>query len=109
LTAIWGDGDAQSGPVGRGKHLLLWPIGPAFDVSPLLPSAFTCLLIAIGSLTMGDSSDAVKARAEAMFRTVAAGETVSAGRSEYLAKQQAELDKTSRLRALRLAREQPKK
>jgi hypothetical protein len=44
-----------------------------------------------------------------MFRTVAAGETVSAGRSEYLAKQQAELDKTSRLRALRLAREQPKK
>jgi hypothetical protein len=58
---------------------------------------------------MGDSSEAAKARAEAMFRTIAAGETVSAGMSEYLAKQQAELDKTSRLRALRLAREQPKK
>ena len=85
------------------------PLASAFEVSPLLPSAFTCLLIAIGSLTMGDSSEAVKARAEAMFRTIAAGETVSVGMSEYMARQQAELDKTSRLRALRLAREQPKK
>jgi hypothetical protein len=58
---------------------------------------------------MGDSSEAVKARAEAMFRTIAAGETRSAGMSEYMARQQAELDKTSRLRALRLAREHPKK
>ena len=58
---------------------------------------------------MGESSDAANARAEAMFRITAAGETVSAGRSEYLARQQAELDKTSRLRAMRLAREQGKK
>jgi hypothetical protein len=58
---------------------------------------------------MGDSSEAVKARAEAMFRTIAAGETVSVGMSEYMARQQAELDMSSRLRALRLAREQPKK
>jgi hypothetical protein len=108
LTAIWGDGDAQSGLIGH-KQSVAWPIGPALKFSPLLPSAFTCLLIAIGSLTMGDSSEAVKARAEAMFRTVAAGETVSAGMSEYVARQQAELDKTSRLRALRLSKEQPKK
>jgi hypothetical protein len=58
---------------------------------------------------MGESSESVKARAEAMFRTIAAGETRSAGMSEYLARQQAELDKTSRLRALRLAKEPPKK
>jgi hypothetical protein len=57
---------------------------------------------------MGESPDAMKARAEAMFHTIAAGETRSAGMSEYLARQQAELDKTSRLRALRLARELPK-
>ena len=58
---------------------------------------------------MGESSEAAKARAEAMFRITAAGETRLAGMSEYMARQQAELDKTSRLRALRLAREQPKK
>jgi hypothetical protein len=58
---------------------------------------------------MGESSDAVKARAEAMFRIAAADETRSAGMSEYLARQRAELDKTSRLRAMRLARELPKK
>jgi hypothetical protein len=57
---------------------------------------------------MGESSEAAKARAEAMFRIVAADETKSAGMSEYMARQQAELDKTSRLRALRLAREQTK-
>ncbi len=58
---------------------------------------------------MGESSDAAKARAEAMFRVIAADEARSDGMSEYLAKQQAELDKTSRLRALRLARDQSKK
>jgi hypothetical protein len=57
---------------------------------------------------MGESSEAAKARAEAMFRIVAAAETRPAGTSEYLARQQAELDKTSRLRALRLAQERPK-
>ncbi len=57
---------------------------------------------------MGESPDAAKARAEAMFRVIAANETRPDGKSEYLAKQQAELDKTSRLRALRLARDQSK-
>ena len=88
------------------RSLAHWPY---IEISPLLPSAFTCLLIAIGSSTMGESSEAAKARAEAMFRITAAGETRPAGMSEYMARQQAELDKTSRLRALRLAREQPKK
>jgi hypothetical protein len=85
-----------------------WPIGPTLKFPPLLPSAFT-LFIAIGLMTMGESSDAAKARAEAAFRTIAAVDTRPAGTSEYLARQQAELDKTSRLRALRLAREHGKK
>ena len=57
---------------------------------------------------MAGSSDAVKARAEAMFRNVGE-EPRSTAMAEYLARRQAELDKTSRLRALRLASGNSKK
>ncbi len=53
---------------------------------------------------MNESLDTIKARAEAMFRKVG-GAPGSAALAEYLARQQAELDKTSRLRALRVGRE----
>ncbi len=53
---------------------------------------------------MNQSLESAKARAEAMFRS--AGEQPrSAAMAEYLARQQAQVDKTSRLRMLRLARE----
>jgi hypothetical protein len=51
-------------------------------------------------------SDAVRARAEAVFHAIVQDERLSA-LEEYRAKQQAELDKTARLRAQRLAREVP--
>jgi hypothetical protein len=52
-------------------------------------------------------SDAARARAEAIFCVIAQDEGLSA-LGEYRAKQQAELDKTARLRAQRLAREAQK-
>jgi hypothetical protein len=52
---------------------------------------------------MNKSLDAVKARAEAVFRNLG-GEPRSAAMADYLSRQQAELHKTLRLRALRLAR-----
>ncbi len=49
-----------------------------------------------------DRPDPARARAEAAFRTVTPNEKLSAT-DEYRAKQQAELDKMAKLRALRLA------
>lgn len=53
-------------------------------------------------------SSTAKARAEAMFRNVG-NEPKPSAMADYLARQQAEFDKTSRLRAVRLAKEQAKK
>ncbi len=52
---------------------------------------------------MNKSLDAVKACAEAAFRNLG-GQSRSPAMAEYSARQQAEMDKTLRLRALRLAR-----
>jgi hypothetical protein len=65
-------------------------------------------LIEEGAAAVAGSSDTAKARAEAMFRIVG-DEPRSTAMGEYLARQQAELDKISRLRALRLASENSKK
>jgi hypothetical protein len=54
-----------------------------------------------------DTPDDLKAKAEAAFGAIAFAEKENA-MADYRAKQQAELDKTARLRALRLATEAKK-
>jgi len=56
---------------------------------------------------MTDSPNTAKARAEAIFRK-AAEDARSDAMADYRSRQQAEIDKAARLKAMRIARERPK-
>jgi hypothetical protein len=56
---------------------------------------------------MTDSPNTAKARAEAIFRK-AAEDARSDAMADYRSRQQAEIDKAARLKAMRMARERPK-